>query len=164
MHCWLFIVNFLTTGSFLYYCEAVGYFKKEAFIVALQSCWGLFAGMASRDFRGIPSIQEVECWAEKLGSDVKLMSLQMYKIPGSSVIASLNLYTNNCMTYGEFSSCFISPKDAHKSRLRLLVHDLGEGETRQYKCLVTGVTPSGGTKSLISTLTVTRASKWTFWV
>ena len=126
--------------------------------VVLQSYRGVFAGMTSRDFRGIPSIQEVECWAEKLGSDVKLMSLQMYKIPDPSVIASLNLYTSNCMTYGEFSSCFLNPKDIHKSRLRLLVHDLGEEERRRYKCLVTGVTPSGGTKSLISTIVVKRTT------
>lgn len=123
--------------------------------------WDFFAGMTTRHFRGFPSIQEVECWGGNLDSDLKLMSLQMYKFSDSAVLASLNLYTKNCMTYGDFSSCVINPVDAHKSRLRLLVHDLREGESRKYKCTVVGVKPSGITKTSTWSITVTNHSEWT---
>ena len=122
--------------------------------------WDFFAGMTTRHFRGIPSIQEVECWGGNLDSDLKLMSLQMYKFSDSAVLASLNLYTKNCMTYGDFSSCVINPVDAHKSRLRLLVHDLREGESRKYKCTVIGVKPSGITKTSTWSITVNNHSEW----
>lgn len=102
-----------------------------------------FTGMTSRDFRGITSIQEVDCWGGRLNSDVKLISLQIFKLPESTLLASLNVYTNNCMTYGDFSSCVIDQTDIHKSRVRVLVHDLEEGEHREYGCTATTVTPQG---------------------
>ena len=123
-------------------------------------CMGFFAGMTVRHFRGFSSIQEVECWGGNLDSDLKLMSLQMYKFSDSAVLASLNLYTKSCMTYSDFSSCVINPMDAHKSRLRLLVHDLLEGESRKYRCTVVGVKPTGITKTSTWSITVTHYSKW----
>ena len=93
-----------------------------------------FTGMGSRDFRGIPSIQEVECWGGNLDSDVKLMSLHMYKLPDSTVLASLNVYTSSCMTFGDYASCVIHPTDTHKSKIRVLVHDLDAGNSREYGC------------------------------
>ena len=100
-------------------------------------------GMTSHDFRGIPSIQEVDCWGGSLNADVKLISLQIFKLPESVVLASLNVYTNNCMTYGDYSSCVIDQNDVHKSHVRVLVHDLKEGERREYGCTATTVTAQG---------------------
>lgn len=118
--------------------------------------------MLARDFRGIPSIQEVECWGGNLGSDVKLISLQLFKLPESSVLASLNAISNNCMTFGEFSSCRIHPADTHKSRLRILVHDLEEGENREYGCTANTVNPLGNAVFRNWKLTVKRSSEyWT---
>ena len=99
--------------------------------------------MTSRDFRGIPSIQEVECSGGSLNSDVKLISLQMFKLPETTVLASLNVYTNNCMAFSEFSSCMIRPAEIHKSHLRILVHDLEEGEIREYGCTANTINPLG---------------------
>ena len=117
------------------------------------------SGMTARHFRGIPSIQEVECWGGYVAPDAKLISLQMFKRSESSVLASLNLYTNSCMTYGEFSSCVIDLRDVHNSRLRLLVHDLAEGESREYRCTAVGMAPSGSTKTVSWTIVVTRNSE-----
>ena len=99
--------------------------------------------MRSRAFRGIPSIQEVECWGGTLTSDVKLMGLQMYRLPESTVVASLNVYTNNCNTFDDYSSCIIFPSVTHRSKVRLLVHDLKEGESREYGCTATILKPLG---------------------
>ena len=99
--------------------------------------------MTARYFRGIHSIQEVECWGVDLNTDVKLISLQLFELPQSSVLASLNVITKNCMTYGEFSSCVIHPSDSHQSRLRVLVHDLEEGGSREYGCTANTVDPQG---------------------
>ena len=115
--------------------------------------------MTARHFRGIPSIQEVECWGGHVDSDAKLISLQMFRNSESSVLASLNLYTNNCMTHGEFSSCFIDSQDVHNSRLRLLVHDLAEGESREFRCTALAMTPAGSSKAESWTFVVTRESE-----
>ena len=121
---------------------------------------GFFPGMTSRDFRGISSIQEVECWGGNINSDVKLMSLQMYKLPESTVLASLNVYTNNCMTFGDYSSCVIHPSDKHRSRIRILVHDLEEGESREYGCSANTLNSLGNSVIRNWKLRIIRVSKW----
>ena len=115
--------------------------------------------MTSRDFRGIPSIQEVECWGGLLNSDVKLISLQLFRLPESTVLASLNVIANNCMTYTEFSSCFVQPNDTHKSRVRILVHELEEGYSREYGCTANAVNPQGNVIFLNWKLLIKRKSK-----
>ena len=99
--------------------------------------------MTSRDFRGIPSIQEVECWGGNLNSEVKLISLQLFKLPESTVLASLNVITNSCLTFSEFSSCRIHSTNTHRSLLRMLVHDLEEGDSREYGCTANTVNQLG---------------------
>ena len=112
-------------------------------IVSLWERRNFISGMTSREFRGIASIQEVECSGASLNSDVKVISLQLFQLPDSTVLASLNVYTNNCMTFTDYSSCTIHPEDTHKSKLRILVHDLEEGESREYGCTANTVTPLG---------------------
>jgi hypothetical protein len=115
--------------------------------------------MSSRDFRGFRSIQEVECWGGKLTSDVRLISLLLVRLPDSVTLASLNVITENCMTYSEFSSCVIESQDTHRSKVRVLVHDLQEGESRMYACSATTVTPQGKAVETQWTLRVFRSSK-----
>ena len=90
--------------------------------------------MAVRNFKGFESLQEIECWAGHLETEMKLLSLKMYAISDSSVLAYLNTLTNECVTYGEYSSCFIDTVSTRKSRLKVLVADLAEGESREYGC------------------------------
>lgn len=108
-----------------------------------QGALGLFTGMTSHHFREIHSLQEVECSGDYLNSEVKLISLQLFKLPQTTVLASLNVYTNNCMTYGDYASCVIHPTSVHESRLRILVHDLEEGESREYGCTANTINPQG---------------------
>ena len=130
--------------------------------IASSSHFGDFvSGMTSRDFRGISSIQEVECSGGSLNSDVKLISLQLFELPDSTVLASLNVYTNNCMTFSDYSSCTIHPADTHKSKLRILVHDLEEGESREYGCTANTVNPLGNAIFRNWKLLVRRHSKLT---
>ena len=115
--------------------------------------------MTSRDFKGIHSLQEVECSGEALRPEVKLLSLQLHRLSDNTALAFLNTYTNNCMTFGDFSSCFIDHKSAHQSRLRILVVDLDEGESREYGCTVNTMDSYGNPKTSKWKLALTRESK-----
>ena len=115
--------------------------------------------MLSRDFKDIPSLKEVECWGANLNPDVKLLSLKLYQVTDNSVLASLNVITNSCVTFGDFSSCAIDTVDTHKSRLRVLVADLQEGETRHFGCKANTLKPLGDSETLTWTLSVTRKSE-----
>ena len=115
--------------------------------------------MTSRIFRGIPSLQELECTGRSLKPEVKLLALQLYMLPDHELLASLNGYSNNCVTFGEYSSCVVDSTDTHKSRLRILVADLTEGESRRYKCTATTVDSYGLSKIITWNIVVRRISK-----
>ena len=112
--------------------------------------------MTSRDFKGIPSLQEVECLGGSLKPDLKLLSLKIYTTADNSVLGSLNVITNTCLTYGDFSSCFLHTGDSRWSRLRVLVPDLQEGESREYGCKVSAINSEGDTMVSTWSLFVTR--------
>ena len=117
------------------------------------------AGMTSRDFKGIPSLQEVECSGGILEPEVKLLSLQIRRLYDDKELSSLNVFSNSCVTAVDYSSCVIDTSDSHKSRLRTLVHDLDEGQSREYRCTVYTVTPRGKPNAFDWTIVVTRNSK-----
>ena len=119
----------------------------------------VISGMTSRDFKGIPSLQEVECSGGSLKPELKLLSLKMYTKADNLVLASLNVITNTCLTYGDFSSCYVHTSDTHRSRLRVLVPDLGEGERREYACRVSAINSEGDTKVSTWSIVVTRRSE-----
>ena len=118
-----------------------------------------YAGLTSRDFKGIPSLQEVVCSGRSLEPEVKLLSLRMVRFADSKVISSLNVFSNTCITHGDFSSCLIDTLDTHKSRLRILVFDLEEGESRIFGCKVHTMDSFGNPTTLTWTLLVQRPSK-----
>ena len=92
------------------------------------------SGMTSRLFRGFPSLQEVECTGTSLRPEVKLIALQMYRLPDNRLLASMNVISNECVTWGDYSLCRVNKTDTHKSKVKLLVADLNDGESREYKC------------------------------
>ena len=104
-----------------------------------------FSGMTSRDFKGIPSLQEVECKGEGLKPGVKLLSLKMYRVSDNAVLASLNVFENSCLTEHDFSSCYVDTSDTHQSKLKVLVDDLEAGESREFGCQVSTMSTSGDT-------------------
>ena len=116
--------------------------------------------MTSKDFKGIPSIQEVEFRGTGLRPEVKLLSLKLYRMSDSFVLASLNVLANTCLTYSDFSSCHLSTADTHQSLLRVLVHDLEEGESRRYGCKVTVVQSEGDASELKWSIVVMRRSEY----
>ena len=120
----------------------------------------LLAGMTATDFKGIPSIQEVECWGEGLKPEVKLLSLKLYRASDNYVLASLNIYANTCLTYNDFSSCYVNSVETHKSRIKALVYDLEEGESRRYGCKATVVQSEGDASELKWSTVVMRRSEY----
>lgn len=118
--------------------------------------------MTARPFKGMPSIQEVECWGAGLKPEMKLMSLKLYRNSDQSVLASLNVYSNTCLTYVDYSSCHVNSTDTHESRLRVLVSDLGEGESREYGCTALGLRTTGDAGETTWSLLVTYTREyWT---
>lgn len=118
------------------------------------------SGMTSRDFKGFPSLQEVECTGQGLKSDVKLIALLMYSLPNNDVMASMNVISKDCVTFGKFSSCEVNVTHPHRSKLRLLVADLEEGERREYKCTANTYDSLGLTKVFSWTSVVQRVSEY----
>ena len=116
--------------------------------------------MTASNFKGIPSIQEVECWGHGLKPEVKLMSLKLFRSVDNYVLASLNVFTNTCLTYNDFSSCFVNNIDTHKSRLKVLVYDLEEGESRSYGCKLTVLDSEGDASDLKWSTIVRRLSEY----
>ena len=119
-----------------------------------------FPGMVAREFKGIPSLQEVECWGYGLKPDVKLMSLKLYAESENNVLASLNVFTNTCLTYTAYSSCFVDDSGGHRSTVKVLVSDLREGESRTFGCKLTVLESEGDAADLKRTFVVTRRSKY----
>lgn len=119
-----------------------------------------FSGMIARDFKGFPSIQEVECWGHGLKPEVKLLSLRLYRASDNFLLASVNVFADNCLTYTDYSSCVINTSDTHKSRVRVLVYDLEEGDSRRYGCKATVVGSEGEARNILWSTVVTRQSKY----
>ena len=115
--------------------------------------------MVTRDFKGFPSIQEVECWGNGLNPEVKLLSLRLYRTSDNFVLASLNVFADSCLTYTDYSSCSVNTRDTHQSRVRVLVSDLEEGDSRRYGCKANVVGSDGEPSKVVWSTVVRRRSK-----
>ena len=94
--------------------------------------------------------------------EVKLLSLQMYKLPGNIPLASLNVISNTCVTLGDFASCEINNVDTHGSKLRILVFDLEEGESRNFECTANTLNSFGSSKTFSWQILIRRVSKYSY--
>ena len=133
-------------------------FSEQLLKVKSVCCY--FTGMTSHVYKGIPSLHEVECTGRNLKPEVKLLALQLYTLPDHALLATLNVISNTCVTLGEMSSCIVNKTDSHKSKLRILVSDLKEGESRQYKCTGNTLDSYGLSEVVTWELTVIRFSKY----
>lgn len=115
--------------------------------------------MTVHTFRGIPDLQEVECSGGHLDSEVNILALKLVEESNSSVLAYANPMKKECLTFGEFSSCFLDTTDTRKSRLRILVSDLAVGQTRMYGCVVSSWKSLGVTETLKWSVAVTGQRK-----
>lgn len=103
--------------------------------------------MVVRTFKGISSLQEVECSGRYLQPEVKVFSLKLFRVSDQSVVAHVNPITNKCTSFGEFSSCFVDAADTHRSLVRTLVADLEYNESREYGCTVKAFGALGDTQT-----------------
>lgn len=110
--------------------------------------------MTSRDFKGFPSLQEVECTGRSLKPEVKLIALQLYSLPSNRLLASMNVISNECVTWGDYSLCRVNKTKTHKSKIKLLVADLNDGESREYKCTANTYDSYGFSKVFTWTIVV----------
>ena len=131
----------------------------SSFLLSI-ACNYRFSGMTSRNFKGFPSLKEVQCSGRSLKPEVKLLSLQLYKLPEEEMLASLNVFSNTCVTMGDYSSCVVNTSDTHVSTLRTLVTDMREGERRQYKCTANAVDSYGLPKFLTWTTVIEYHSEY----
>ncbi|KAL8577615.1 hypothetical protein ACOMHN_036806 [Nucella lapillus] len=67
--------------------------------------------------------------------------------------------TGQCVTFTEYSSCFLDRGDTRRSSVRVLVSDMRGGEARGFGCRVNSFDSFGDTLTANWTVTVTRRSK-----
>ena len=133
------------------------------------TCWflrsRLLTGMTVKFFNGITELQEVECSAASLRPELKLFSLKMFSLSDNAVLATANAMTEECTTFTDYSSCYVDRKDSRKSKIRILVSDMEEGEVRRYGCRVNSFDSLGDTITSTWTITVERKSEssWCSW-
>ena len=118
-------------------------------------CFSPLPGLTSRPFQGFHNIRVLECTGSSLDSSVDVMSMVLYTIPQDKVLASVYTLKGECSTSdGNFASCVIDAADSKKTRLRALLTDLLEGETRVYGCNVTSFRSGGRVKIITWSLVV----------
>ena len=89
------------------------------------------------DFRGIQSLQEVECSGRTLTRAVDTLSLSLFKMSEKTPLVTVKTYKNTCHTFTDYASCQIDTGDPKKSLARVLVSDLRVGQTAVFGCTVT---------------------------
>ncbi|KAL8615871.1 hypothetical protein ACOMHN_058938 [Nucella lapillus] len=100
-------------------------------------------------FRGFPSLQEVECSGRELGAEVDLLSLSIYRVGEQGSLGTLHVIKNSCFTQSQYASCSLSPEDSRQSSVRVLVADLKDGESRQYGCEAVVINAKGKTNASV---------------
>lgn len=93
-----------------------------------------FSGMKTKSFRGMSSIQEVECSGEALPGDTKLFSMVLYNILDRRNVAYVNRLDGECYTSLLYSACFMDTSDSRKTRLVTLVTGYRDGAPLVFGC------------------------------
>lgn len=112
------------------------------------------------DFRGFTNIKELECSGEVLESTFDVLSMSLFTPLNDKVSVSVNVRTNQCLTSDSFSLCDIDTGSSRLSKIRTLVLDLKESESRVYGCNVTCFVSGGRVKTVTWFTTVHRSSKY----
>ena len=96
----------------------------------------VISGLKATPFRGLLSIQQVECTGHDLTSDLDVLTLTLFSVPNNTILAYVNLKNNDCSTSSSYSACVINHEESKKSRLLTLVMDLEEEQTVWFGCNV----------------------------
>ena len=155
----------LLSPAYLHFCRVVSltcrvhsisFSRALSFKLTLAES---FSGLSVRNFKGFPSLQEIECQIGSYNAEVNVFSLKLFRLPSNIVLAHANPVKNECQTFGEYSSCRIDIRDTRKSTLNILVSDLKEGESRRYGCTASSFGPLGATNTSTWSITVKRNRK-----
>ena len=93
--------------------------------------------MSTRDFNGIPSLQEVECSGQNLSQNVeRLISISLFSVLTDKMFVYLDAYDKSCKTFENYSSCDVHDSDTKLSSVKTLITDLIAGENMEIGCNV----------------------------
>ena len=103
-----------------------------------------FSGLSSRSFKGFHDIQQIQCSGEALPPDSDLFFMVLYQVTDNSdggikTLGQLNVNKRECSTSEDYVSCDIVESESRRSRLKALVADLAEGQSRVYGCNVSAL-------------------------
>lgn len=115
-------------------------------------------------FQGHPDFFELDCSGRSLDGDSDLLTLVLYLPDSDRVLASVNLKNSECYTSSLFSACFIDRSNWRASRLKTLLTDLPEGQTRVFACNATSFRSDGRLTTVTWRSTVVKRSEYILFV
>ncbi|XP_070201555.1 uncharacterized protein [Littorina saxatilis] len=144
-----------TATAWLSVCFAL--FLCLALIRPVQSST---TGLGSNPFPGIPDMQEVSCSGAGLPPGSYPYALFIYEKRGDRIISSVDIPKRECSTSDFFNACEINDRDNRLTKLRILVPNLHEGETRVFGCNASIKTGRGRFQEVSWFITLRHFSEW----
>ena len=136
------VVQYLRIGSGSYFCHGSLIYPST--------------GMVLKPFYGASTIHQLECSGDTLDAGKDLLTLVLYEARTNVIMAYVNTYKDECLTWDRFSSCLVYAGDSRRTRLRSLVP--AKTSPRTFGCNVT-VSEGGQTRWLSWTLVVKGTSE-----
>lgn len=128
--------------------------------VRANPTWLFFpSGLSSRRFLGLQDIHEVECSGQSLHTELDLLTMVFYEVTSDETLGFVNHGKRECTAAHVFVSCDVDDRDARRTRLKALISDLAEGESRAYGCNITAVGTRGRSKLLSWTISIHQISE-----
>ena len=118
--------------------------------------------MSSKSFQGFGELRELQCSGETLPQDSDLMAMVLFEATSNNILAVANLRKMECSTSNTYVACHLDDTDIRKSRLKVLIDDLAEGQSRVYGCNVSAFASGIRMESFSWSVTVHHISKLTF--
>lgn len=104
-------------------------------------------------------IHEVECSGQSLHTELDLLTMVFYEVTSDETLGFVNHGKRECTAAHVFVSCDVDDRDARRTRLKALISDLAEGESRAYGCNITAVGTRGRSKLLSWTISIHQISE-----
>lgn len=137
-------------------------FLSFSSFVSLSLEFRIFPGLSSKSFQGFHDLQEIQCSGENLPQDSDLMAMVLYEAISNNILAVANLRKMECSTSSKYVACQLDGTDTRKSKLKALVDDLDEGQSRVYGCNVSAFASGIRMEALSWSITVHHISELTF--
>ncbi|KAK7105434.1 hypothetical protein V1264_016813 [Littorina saxatilis] len=118
-------------------------------------------GLSSRSFQGFYNLQEIQCSGENLPPDSDLLGIVLYSVKPSLLLAAANLRKQECSTSSSYIACHLDTADTRKSKVKALVDDLTEGQSRVFGCNISAFVDGTRMTSFSWFITVHHISEYT---